>query len=114
MAKKAEYDMTPLQVAQVAIERHKQFNYWALSVASTIVSNSFGEKLMEKMNKNNPTELANLENAIAQHLVVCSKKKSAIAYNESDNRAEDSWANDVDRQSGAFSPEEIAATKIWK
>lgn len=86
MAKKAEYDMTPLQVAEVASERHKQFNAWALSVASTIVSNSFGEKLMEKMRKNNAVELTNLENAIAQHLVVSSRKPQSFFHNLTDEQ----------------------------
>jgi len=84
MAKKPEYDMTPLQVAQVASDRHKVFNAWAASVASTIVSNSLGEKLLEKMQKNNAVELTKLENAIAQHLVVCSEKPSSSFYNLSD------------------------------
>ena len=70
MAKKPEYDMTPLQVAQVAAERHSKFDAWAASVASTIVASSLGEKLLEKMQKNNLVELTKLENSIGQHLVL--------------------------------------------
>jgi hypothetical protein len=77
MAKKSEHDMTPMQVAQVATERHQQFHAWAASVAETIVTSSLGEKLMEKMRKNNAVELENLENAIAQHLFVCSNKPTS-------------------------------------
>lgn len=114
MAKKPEYDMTPLQVAQVASERHKAFNAWAASVASTIVSSSLGEKLVEKMQKNNAVELTKLENAIAQHLVVCSNKFQSPLYGLSDEQKESSWENSVDRQGGSFSPEEILAAREWK
>ena len=114
MAKKPEYDMTPLQVAQVAGERHKQFNAWAASVASTIVSSSLGDKLLEKMQKNNPVELTKLENAIAQHLIVCSSKSQSFLYGQSDEQKLSSWENSVDRQGGSFTPEEILAAREWK
>lgn len=127
MAKKPEYDMTPLQVAQVASDRHQVFNAWAASVASTIVTSSLGEKLLEKMQKNNALELARLENAIAQHIVVCSKKPdsflhavpdeqklAAINYNIDESHGDSSWVNDVDRQGGSFTDAEINASREWK
>ena len=114
MAKKPEYDMTPLQVAQVAAERHSKFDAWAASVASTIVASSLGEKLLEKMQKNNLVELTKLENSIAQHLVVCSIKVHSPLHGLSDEQKLSSWENSVDKQGGSFSPEEILASKEWR
>ena len=86
MAKKSEYDMTPLQVAEVAKERHERFHAWAASVAATVVSSSLGEKLMEKLRKNNPVELMTLGNVIAQHLFVCSERPYSLFHSLTDEQ----------------------------
>jgi hypothetical protein len=63
---KAEYDKTPLEVAKLSTERLQQEAPWALAVASTGMQQFLGDNFK----KNKPVEYENLQNWIAQQLVV--------------------------------------------
>lgn len=65
MAKKAEYDMTPLEVAKVHTERLQEQAPWALAVAATGLTQHLGDNFK----KNKPVEFEKLQNWIAEQLV---------------------------------------------
>lgn len=66
-----EYNLTPLEVAQVATNRLDELHPWALSVARTIVYSVFGDKYHEKK----PLEFTALQNAIATNLVIARERQ---------------------------------------
>jgi hypothetical protein len=69
---KSEFDKTPLEVAKVSTERLKEQAPWALAVASTGLLQHLGDNFK----KNKPTEFENLQNWIANQLVVAKNEIS--------------------------------------
>lgn len=62
MAKKPEYDLTPLEVVKVATEKLPS---WALSVARMDLDQVMGKSFLEKK----PLEYEKLQNLLANYLV---------------------------------------------
>ena len=75
MAKKAEYDKTPLEVAKVSTDRLESEAPWALAVASTGMQQFLGENFR----KNKPLEYQKLMNWIAQQLIATHQRQVNIS-----------------------------------